>query len=72
MTTEPSSTAAEQPQDTIRLVSVVAVVLTMAWGIGWIWVGGTGAEQLYLWIGAPIIALMWVLIGWWSTRNNRR
>ncbi|MGC5627700.1 hypothetical protein ACPYO6_05560 [Georgenia sp. Z1344] len=72
MTTEPSSTAADRPQDTTRMISMVAVVLTMAWGIGWIWVGDTGAQPYYLWIGAPLIALMWMAIAWSSRRGDRR
>ena len=70
MTTEPRSTAGSGPRANTRLLGTIAVILTMAWGIGWIWVGGTGAEQYYLWIGAPVIALMWVVIGWYSQRKQ--
>lgn len=69
MTTEPSSTAASGAPADSRLVPAIALILTMAWGIGWIWVAGTGAEQWYLWVGAPVIALMWVAIGWQSRRR---
>lgn len=70
MTTGPRASSSDK-HNSARPVVLVAVVLSMAWGLGWIWVADSGAQQLYLWIGAPLIALMWMFIGWSSTRGPR-
>lgn len=69
MSTDPAARRGSRPD--LRLLTTVALALTIVWGVGWVWAGDTSFTDLYLWIGGAVLAILWVVIGVYSQRGPR-
>ena len=70
MNTEYESGHAQKDDAVVRWLPRIAILITILYGLGWIWIGGTDATGPYAYIGGPLIALLWVATGW--VVNDRR
>jgi hypothetical protein len=62
----------DQDDPVIRWMPRISLIITIIYGVGWIWVGGTDATKLYASVGAPLVASLWIATGWIISDRRRK
>ncbi|SJM47392.1 hypothetical protein CZ771_01805 [Actinomycetales bacterium JB111] len=62
----------DQDDPVIRWMPRIALLVTIVYGLGWIWVGGTDATKLYAVGGGALVAILWIANGWIISDRRRK